>query len=368
MSRSPTLRLWLYRSGAVAIALVVTFAILEVGTRLVVPESTFRVLSDVFEQHPSPAIGYTLRRSFESNAFGARLSTNSFGFRGPEWPRLKPPNTTRIALVGDSHTFGFGVDAARTWGELLRGRLQARLGRNVEVLNFGVNGYNSRQQAAVLEELALPLAPDLVIIQVSSNDHEAALTVDADGFLHTGVKSRPDDVDIWRDRHQEAFTAFERRTFSSSRFLTYVRILSLRRSMRQAAASTEAADLAATASVSSDPTTGPVAEELRETVYEPLTRMVRSARRRGAAVAFVTFAAPLPWRQTIGALAAREAVPTLDLIAALDARTWKELVETWSLGWDSHMGPAAHAVWAERIDALLSGPDLSRALLHPGFR
>ncbi|HXT71913.1 MAG TPA: SGNH/GDSL hydrolase family protein [Vicinamibacterales bacterium] len=368
MTLPPAVRPWLYRLGAMALSASVAFAILEIGTRLFVADSTFRVLSDVFERHPDAEIGYTYRRTFVSSAFGAGLRTNSLGFRGSDWTRERPANTVRIALIGDSHAFGFGVEFDQTWGELLRGRLAARLRRNVEVMNFGVNGYNSRQEAAVLTALALPLAPDLVVIQVSSNDNDAALKVDAEGFLHTGVKGKPDDIDIWQDRHQQAYSWFQRRMLSTSRFLTWVRILRLRWQMRQAATTMEAAVNAGLTSLKGDTTSGPIDESLRASVYEPLTAMVRNARAKGAAVVLVTFAAPAPWRQTLKALAASENVRSLDLIAALNADTWKGLLERWSLGWDAHMGPAAHAVWAARIDELLSAPELTAALLHSGVR
>jgi len=44
-------------------------------------------------------------------------STNSFGFRGAEFTRAKPPGTIRILFLGDSFTFGEGVHDQATLPE-----------------------------------------------------------------------------------------------------------------------------------------------------------------------------------------------------------------------------------------------------------
>ncbi len=51
----------------------------------------------------------------------------------------KPPSTHQIAFLGDSVTLGMGVSSAETFVQ--RVALQAAAaGRNVEALNFGVDG------------------------------------------------------------------------------------------------------------------------------------------------------------------------------------------------------------------------------------
>jgi len=70
----------------------------------------------------------------------------------------------RVVMLGDS----------LVWGELvaledsLPRRLQARLG--VEVLNFGVTGYDTAQEAAWYEAAARAYAPDVVVLVYCLND------------------------------------------------------------------------------------------------------------------------------------------------------------------------------------------------------
>ena len=63
------------------------------------------------------------------------VSTNSIGLRGPELADPKPE--IRIACVGDSVTFGWGVSYEESYPARLE-RLLIERGRSVEVLNAGV--------------------------------------------------------------------------------------------------------------------------------------------------------------------------------------------------------------------------------------
>ena len=94
---------------------------------------------------------------------------NSQGWRGPERSRARTPGLSRIACLGDSHTFGHGVGDAETWPAALERELGQR-GVRAEVLNFGVGGFDTEQEARLLETHALAFAPDLVLLQVFVND------------------------------------------------------------------------------------------------------------------------------------------------------------------------------------------------------
>ena len=50
---------------------------------------------------------------------------NAAGFRGPQRSREKPPGVLRIATLGDSSTFGYGVPYADTFSAQLETRLNA---------------------------------------------------------------------------------------------------------------------------------------------------------------------------------------------------------------------------------------------------
>ncbi|MBK7876975.1 MAG: SGNH/GDSL hydrolase family protein [Planctomycetes bacterium] len=120
-----------------------------------------------------PGLLYELAPNVAKDVRGMHVETNALGLRGrmPEMP--KPANMFRIAAIGDSVTFGFSVAAEEAWSTVLETRLAetaAQGAPRVEVVNFGVGGYCTRDEALVLEHKALPLAPDLVIVAYFLND------------------------------------------------------------------------------------------------------------------------------------------------------------------------------------------------------
>ena len=72
----------------------------------------------------------------------------------------------RVICVGDSVTFGYKVQGEEAWPHQL-GQL---LGETVEVLNFGVVGYDVEQAACLMESRVPAWKPDLVVWGHYQND------------------------------------------------------------------------------------------------------------------------------------------------------------------------------------------------------
>lgn len=91
---------------------------------------------------------------------------NSRGTRGPEFSASKPANTVRILSLGDSKTFGWGLNESDTYSAVLERLLQrqAQPNRRIEVINAGVNAYSYPQMHAYLRNIGLKYSPDVVII------------------------------------------------------------------------------------------------------------------------------------------------------------------------------------------------------------
>lgn len=125
-----------------------------------VPGARFKVLYD------SNPRGY-----FDSDN-GVLMTVNSLGLRGPEVSVEKPADTYRILGIGDSFTFGVGVKDADTFLSRLQLQLNATgTGKErFQVLNAGVQGYNTRDEVLYLERRWLALDPDLVLIIFYIND------------------------------------------------------------------------------------------------------------------------------------------------------------------------------------------------------
>lgn len=75
----------------------------------------------------------------------------------------------RVAILGDSYTFGYGVDQGESFPAQLERRLRAR-GVAADVINAGVPGFGAREERRMLEKHVLPLGPALVLVAVYGND------------------------------------------------------------------------------------------------------------------------------------------------------------------------------------------------------
>ncbi len=113
--------------------------------------------------------------------------TDEHGFRGPDHPQ-RHARLVRIAVLGDSTTFGFGVNygdtfCARTESELRRIERQEGRVADIDVIDAGCYGYSSYQNRVDLEERVLPLAPDVVVFCLPGfNDSVGALGFDDESW------------------------------------------------------------------------------------------------------------------------------------------------------------------------------------------
>jgi lysophospholipase L1-like esterase len=97
---------------------------------------------------------------------GPDVSLNALGFREREIAP-KDPKRYRIVVIGDSLTFGNGVEEHDRFSNLLEGFL----GPQYEVLNFGRPGNNLREHLNQLDTV-LKMSPDFVLLQLYENDFE----------------------------------------------------------------------------------------------------------------------------------------------------------------------------------------------------
>lgn len=98
-------------------------------------------------------------------------SVNADAFRGPRRERAKPAGVLRIATLGDSSTFGYGVPYASTYSARLEAEL-AEAGVRAEVLDFGVIGFTLLQGIERYADRVRAFQPDVVVAAFGSiNDH-----------------------------------------------------------------------------------------------------------------------------------------------------------------------------------------------------
>src|SRR5262245_48969618 len=99
---------------------------------------------------------------------GVQQRQNSLGFRDPEIPP-KRMDHYRIVAIGDSITWGQGVEEGERFSNLLR----RDLGDGYEVINFALPGHNMPEHLRKLQH-ALTFSPDFVLLQLFINDFETS--------------------------------------------------------------------------------------------------------------------------------------------------------------------------------------------------
>jgi len=70
-----------------------------------------------------PTRRYELKPYFVGKTYDANLSINSYGLRDFERPISKGDDAYRIAILGDSITFGIGVEMEQTFPKILEKKL-----------------------------------------------------------------------------------------------------------------------------------------------------------------------------------------------------------------------------------------------------
>lgn len=122
--------------------------------------------------------------------FKTNIRINSLGLRDSEYSTLKKSSTFRILVLGDSHTFGWGVEHKNIFTEQIEHELnEGNQIKKYEVLNCGVYGYGTGHQYKFLKKYGLPLIPDLVIFAV---DFLHDVRVNNSGYFYF------ENDEIWR--------------------------------------------------------------------------------------------------------------------------------------------------------------------------
>ena len=99
----------------------------------------------------------------------AHPDISSQGLRDREYAIPKPEGMLRILVLGDSVTFGTGVSRSETFPKRLERNLRRR-GKQVEVINAGVNGYTAYNEVHYYLSEMRRYEPDIVVLAVVLND------------------------------------------------------------------------------------------------------------------------------------------------------------------------------------------------------
>lgn len=100
-----------------------------------------------------------------------RIKVSPQGYAKPVFSKRKDEGVFRLICIGDSNTFGWGVEPDECYPAVLTGLLEEALPeKSLEIINMGVPGYSSLQGRLLVEEEVLDLEPDLVVACYGFND------------------------------------------------------------------------------------------------------------------------------------------------------------------------------------------------------
>jgi GDSL-like lipase/acylhydrolase family protein len=159
-----------FAAGAILLGLCTAILIAEVFVRAFdLAPGLNRISTEIHRLSNDPDLKYEL----VPEAFEGYEAINSMGRRDFSYRLKKEPGTFRIAVLGDSVAFGWGVNVWQSHPSMIEyylNQFQTDPKTTFEVWNFGVRGYGSDEEAACLKRKVVPIDPDLVLLSYSLND------------------------------------------------------------------------------------------------------------------------------------------------------------------------------------------------------
>lgn len=149
------------------------------GVGLLLAEVTLRIIGfrylNLYQE--DQYVGFALRPGAEgwwTKEGETYIKISSDGMRDREHSKVKPADTLRIAVLGDSFAEALQVPVEMAFWAVAEQRLQgckAFAGQKVEVINFGVSGFSTGRELITLRQRVWQYSPDIVVLAVTtSND------------------------------------------------------------------------------------------------------------------------------------------------------------------------------------------------------
>jgi hypothetical protein len=227
--------MYLKKMGLICMGLGVGFLLLEVLLRV------FSVSFSIFYQL-NPHTGFSLRPGLEARypKEGRNIiKISSAGLRDHEHSKIKPVNTFRIAVLGDSQAEAMGVPLETTFWAVMERKLnqcENFSGKQVEAVNFGVADFGTAQELMVLRHYAWDYSPDLVLLAISTSTDIRNNSRILDGlpirpyFYYQGNELKFDDSFLQSSEYKARSTWAAKVLYD---FLAYSRTLQVLREARQ---------------------------------------------------------------------------------------------------------------------------------------
>ena len=177
-------------------SLVVSLLLIESFCRLVIDDGMhyhlemWKYAINLKQISNNPKIGHEHLPNQKIMLMGVNVETNNYGLRSGQIDKEPGNDITRILMLGDSVTFGWGVKYDETISRGLEESLSYTINGKVEVINAGVGNYNTSMQAEWFDTIGVFFSPDLVVLNFFINDAELTPTYKAISFLDKHLYSK----------------------------------------------------------------------------------------------------------------------------------------------------------------------------------
>ncbi len=177
----------LIRLTAILIIFLVILAIGEVlirvylGYNMAYDIEMTKYAMNLKKDSDNPLVGHEHRPNKSMELMDVMVNINSDGLRDKEYP-VDKTDAHRIIFLGDSLTFGWGVEDNETFSSLIEEDLNSK--EPTEVINFGTGNYNTEQEVNLFIDKGLKYNPDKVVLFYFINDAE--LTPEKSGLWFLG--------------------------------------------------------------------------------------------------------------------------------------------------------------------------------------
>lgn len=134
----------------------------EFVSRKIIPSQRFFNIQSAIPEYEKSGQSFKYKpyckRFIKTEEYSVWHKTNSLGMRQDTDPFIEKDNKKiRVAFLGDSFTYGVGVESNETFAKLLESSF-------VETLNFGVIGHGPLEEKEFFEKMVVNFSPDVTII------------------------------------------------------------------------------------------------------------------------------------------------------------------------------------------------------------
>jgi len=161
--------------SVLAVTLLTFFGVGELGMRWYISRHIIydiemsRYAAELKMPSNNPRIGHVHIPGKRAHLMNVTTQINSDGLRDKDYS-VEKQGARRIAFLGDSLTFGWGVSEEHTFQHRMEEILSQK--SPTEIINFGHGNYNTEQEVNLFLEKGLKYRPDKVVVFYFINDAE----------------------------------------------------------------------------------------------------------------------------------------------------------------------------------------------------